>query len=153
MDHEQYREWLSGIDRPSPARRRQAEAVPSGGWRGSASLAAIEAAVGEDRRCLHCGTPGAVSRGRARGRRRYRCRGCGKTFGNRPSEGMTVRASAGHCRLAARQPGTRKLTGIVEPGGTHVPESRKARRHGGKAGRRGLSDERAPVPTLPTAAA
>ncbi len=103
MDHKQYQEWLSGIDRLSPAQRREAEA-----------------AVGEDRRCPHCGTPGAVSRGKARGLRRYQCKGCGRTFnaatgtplsglhrkerwlafGNCLSEGMTVRASAGHCKLA-----------------------------------------------------
>ncbi len=168
MDHEQYREWLSGIDRPGPAQRKEAEAVPSGGSRASASPAAVEAAVGEDRRCPHCGTPGAGSRGKARGLRRYQCKGCGRTFnaatgtplsglhrregwpafGNCLSEGMTVRASAGHCRLAAgtsfrrrhrfpaaRQPGSRKLTGIPPPGETHAPESRKgaARRAGAAA--------------------
>ncbi len=63
MDHKQYQEWLSGIDRLSPAQRREAEA-----------------AVGEDRRCPHCGTPGAVSRGKARGLRRYQCKGCERTF-------------------------------------------------------------------------
>ena len=186
MDHKQYQEWLSGIDRLSPAQRREAEAVLSGGSQASASLAAIEAAVGEDRRCPHCGTPGAVSRGKARGLRRYQCKGCGRTFnaatgtplsglhrkerwlafGNCLSEGMTVRASAGHCRLAVntsfrwrhrflatRQLGSRKLTGIVEADETYVLESRKgerqldrkARRRGGKAGRRGLSDEQVPV--------
>ncbi len=54
---------------------------------------------------------------------------------------MTVRASAGHCRLAvntsfrwrhrflaARQLGSRKLTGIVEADETHVLESRKGER-------------------------
>ena len=153
MDHKQYQEWLSGIDRLSPAQRREAEAVLSGGSQASASLAAIEAAVGEDRRCPHCGTPGAVSRGKARGLRRYQCKGCGRTFnaatgtplsglhrkerwlafGNCLSEGMTVRASAGHRRLAvntsfrwrhrflaARQLGSRKLTGIVEADETYV---------------------------------
>ena len=38
----------------------------SGGSQASASLAAIEADVGEDRRCPHSGTSGAVSRGKAR---------------------------------------------------------------------------------------
>ena len=161
MDHKQYQEWLSGIDRLSPAQRREAEAVLSGGSQASASLAAIEAAVGEDRRCPHCGTPGAVSRGKARGLRRYQCKGCGKTFnaatgtplsglhrkerwlpfGNCLSEGMTVRASAGHCKLAvntsfrwrhrflaAKQLGSRKLTGIVEADETFVLESRKGER-------------------------
>ncbi len=148
MDHKQFQEWLSGIDRLSPAQRREAEAVLSGGSQASASLAAIEAAVGEDRRCPQCGTPGAVSRGKARGLRRYQCKGCGRTFnavtgtplsglhrkerwlafGNCLSEGMTVHASAGHCKLAARQLGSCKLTGIVEADETYVLESRKGER-------------------------
>ena len=46
-----------------------------------AALAAIERRIGEDRRCPHCDTPGAVARGYARGLRRYQCKGCGKNFG------------------------------------------------------------------------
>ena len=80
MDHGQFQEWLSGIDRLSPAQRGDSEAVLSGGSQASASLAAIEAAVGEDRLCLHCRTPGAVSRGKARGLRRYQCKGCRTTI-------------------------------------------------------------------------
>ena len=56
------------------------EAGLSGGSEASASLAAIEDSVGEGRRCPHCGTPGAISRGKARGLRRYQCKGCRKTF-------------------------------------------------------------------------
>ena len=67
MDHKQFQEWLSGIDHLSPAQRQQTEAVFLGDTETSASLAAIEAAVGEDRQCPHCGTPGAISRGKARG--------------------------------------------------------------------------------------
>ncbi len=67
MDHKQFQEWLSGIDHLSPALRQQTEAVFLGDTETSASLAAIEAAVGEDRQCPHCGTPGAISRGKARG--------------------------------------------------------------------------------------
>ena len=80
MDHKQFQEWLSGIDHLSPAQRQQTEAVFLGDTETSASLAAIEAAVGEDRQCPHCGTPGAISRGKARGLRRYRCKECRKTF-------------------------------------------------------------------------
>ena len=72
MDHKQFQEWLSGIDHFSPAQRQQTEAVFLGDTETSASLAAIEAAVGEDRQCPHCGTLGAISRGKARGLRRYR---------------------------------------------------------------------------------
>ena len=120
MDHRQFQEWLSRIDQPGPAQRQQAEAGLSGGPEASASLAAIEDSVGEGRRCLHCGTPGAISRGKARGLRRYQCKGCRKTFnaatgtplsglhrkdrwlafGACPADGLTVRASAERCGFA-----------------------------------------------------
>ena len=48
MDHKQFQEWLSGIDHLSPAQRQQTEAVFPGDTETSASLAAIEAAVGGD---------------------------------------------------------------------------------------------------------
>ena len=35
----------------------------------------------DERRCPHCASAGAVSRGKARGLRRYRWKACGKTFG------------------------------------------------------------------------
>ena len=186
MDHKQFQKWLSGIDQLSPAQRQEAEAVFSGGSQASASLAAIEASVGEDRPCPHCGTPGAISRGKARGLRRYQCKGCKKTFnaatgtplaglhrkdkwlafGTCLADGLTVRVSAEHCGFAvttafrwrhrfltaeSQQP--RKLTGIVEADETYVLKSRKgqrklgrkARRRGGKASKRGLSDEQVPV--------
>ena len=120
MDHKQFQEWLSGIDHLSPAQRQQTEAVFLGDTETSASLAAIEAAVGEDRRCPHCGTPGAISRGKARGLRRYQCKECRKTFnaatgtplsglhrkdkwlsfGACLADGLTVRTSAERCGLA-----------------------------------------------------
>ena len=65
MNHKQFQAWLAQVDQLGAAQRREAEAVLSGGSQASASLAAIEAGVGEDRRCPHCGTPGAVSRGKA----------------------------------------------------------------------------------------
>ena len=186
MDHKQFQEWLSGIDHLSPAQRQQTEAVFLGDTETSASLAAIEAAVGEDRQCPHCGTPGAISRGKARGLRRYQCKECRKTFnaatgtplsglhrkdkwlsfGACLADGLTVRASAERCGLAvntalrwrhrflaAKDLKARKLTGIVEADETYVLESRKgarnlerkARRRGGKASKRGLSDEQVPV--------
>ncbi len=120
MNHKQFQAWLSQVDQLSTAQRKEAGAVLSGGSRASASLAAIEAGVGEDHRCPHCGTPGAVSRGKARGLRRYQCKGCGKTFnvatgtplaglhrkerwlafGTCLADGETVRASAVRCGLA-----------------------------------------------------
>lgn len=120
MDNKQFQDWLAGMDRLSAAQRDEAEALLSGRTQAAASLAAIEAGVGEGRRCPHCGKPGAVSRGKARGLRRYQCKGCGKTFnaatgtplsglhhkerwlafGACLAAGETVRASADHCKLA-----------------------------------------------------
>ena len=186
MDHKQFQEWLSGIEGLSPAQRQQAQAVLLGEAEPSASLAAIEARVAEDREYPHCGTPGAVSRGKTRGLRRYQCKACNKTFNAATGtalqglhkkdkwltfagclcDGLTVRASAKRCNFAAstafrwrhRFLGTKdqeppKLKGIVEADETYVLESRKgdrklerkARRRGGKASKRGLSDEQVPI--------
>ncbi len=173
MNHKQFQAWLSQVDQLGTAQRREPEAVLSGGSQASASLAAIEAGVGEDRRCPHCGTPGAVSRGKARGLRRHQCKNCGKTFNaatgtpvggsslqgemagvrNLPcgrGNGACVRRALRACR---RHGLPRKLAGIAEADETHVPESRKgerhldrkARRRGGTASRRGLSSGRVPV--------
>ena len=186
MDHKEFQEWLSGIALLSREQRLEVEAVLSGSSQESASLAAIEAAVGEDRQCPRCHAPGAVLRGRSRGLRRYQCKRCGRTFGAATgtplsglhhkekwleygdclAEGMTIRQSAEHCRIAVntahrwrhrflatqgRGPG--KLTGIVEADEAYILESRKGergldrkpRRRGGKAAKRGLSDEQVPV--------
>ena len=88
------------------------------------------------------------------------------TFGNCLTEGMTVRKAAEHCDFAVstsfrwrhRFLGTQnnnslKLTGIVEVDETYVLESRKGernldrkpRKRGGKASKRGLSDEQVPI--------
>ncbi len=186
MDHKKFQEWLSGIDDLSSAQRHQAETVFLDGSEETSSLAAIEARVEEDRQCPHCNTPGAISRGKARGLRRYQCKECRKTFnaatgtplsglhrkdkwlafGTCLSDGLTVRASAKRCKFAvntafrwrhrfltAQDPEAHKLTGIVEADETFVLQSkkgernlaRKARRRGGKASKRGLSDEQVPV--------
>ena len=120
MDNGQFQELLSGLDKLTAAQRTDLAAALSGRTQASASLAAVEAGVGEDRRCPRCGTPGAVSRGTARGLRRYQCKGCGRTFNavtGTPLSGMhhkerlldfgaclasgkTVRESAEHCRIA-----------------------------------------------------
>ena len=80
MDHKAFQAWLSGIDGLSLAQRQQAQAVLLGESEPSASLAVIEARIAEDGECPHCGTLGAVSRGTARGLRRYQCKACNKTF-------------------------------------------------------------------------
>ncbi len=157
MDHKEFQEWLSGIALLSREQRLEVEAVLSGSSQESASLAAIEAAVGEDRQCPRCHAPGAVLRGRSRGLRRYQCKRCGRTFGARAgtplsglhhkekwleygdclAEGMTIRQSAEHCRrqyraaaapvLATQGRGPGKLTGIVEEGGVYILEKGRAR--------------------------
>ena len=48
MNHKKFQAWLSQVDQLSTAQSREAEAVLSGGSQASASLAAIEAGVGED---------------------------------------------------------------------------------------------------------
>ena len=102
------------------AQRREALAVLSGRSEGEASKAAIELGVDEARRCPHCASEGAVSRGMARGLRRYQCKGCGRTFnalsgtplsglhhkerwlsfGASLAKGETVKASAARCDVA-----------------------------------------------------
>ena len=81
MDHERFRDWFSHVDDLTAAQREEVAAALSGRPQGAASLATIELGVDEERRCAHCGSGGFVSRGKARGLRRYRCKACGKTFG------------------------------------------------------------------------
>ena len=81
MDHKRFREWFSHVDELTAAQCKEVAAVLSDPPEGAASLAAIELGVDDERRCPHCASAGAVSRGKARGRRRYRCKACGKTFG------------------------------------------------------------------------
>ena len=119
MDGKRFQDWLASIDSLSETQRTEALAVLSGQADDVLSLAAVEAKVEEDRHCPHCGTPGAISRGRARGLRRYQCKGCGRTFnaatgtplsglhhkerwltfGASLAEGETVRESASRCGL------------------------------------------------------
>ena len=116
MDIGGFQVWLSA----ARAQRREALAVLSGRSEGEASKAAIELGVDEARRCPHCAREGAVSRGMARGLRRYQCKGCGRTFnaltgtplsglhhkerwlsfGASLAKGETVKASAARCDVA-----------------------------------------------------
>ena len=120
MDSQDFQGWLSAAGGLTRAQRREALAVLSGRSAGEASKAAIELAVDEARRCPQCAREGAVSRGKARGLRRYQCKGCGKTFnaltgtplsglhhkerwlsfGTSLAEGETVKASAERCDVA-----------------------------------------------------
>ena len=79
MDGKGFQVWLSAARGLTRAQRREALAVLSGRSEGEASKAAIELGVDEARRCPHCASEGAVSRGMARGLRRYQCKGCGRT--------------------------------------------------------------------------
>ena len=117
MDGKGFQVWLSAARGLTRAQRREALAVLSGRSEGEASKAAIELGVDEARRCPHCASEGAVSRGMARGLRRYQCKGCGRTFnalsgtplsglhhkerwlsfGASLAKGETVKASAARC--------------------------------------------------------
>ena len=81
MDRERFRDWFSRVDELTAAQRKEVAAVLSEPSEDAAALAAIELGVDDERRCPHCGAGGAVKRGNARGLRRIRCKGCGKTFG------------------------------------------------------------------------
>ena len=120
MDHERFRDWFSHVDDLTAPQRAEVAAALSERPQGAASLAAIELGVDDERRCPHCGSGGAVSRGKARGLRRYRCKACGKTFGaltgtalsglhhkerwlsfgESLAEGETIRGSAERCGIA-----------------------------------------------------
>ena len=117
MDGKGFQVWLSAARRLTRAQRREALAVLSGRSEGEASKAAIELGVDEARRCPHCASEGAVSRGMARGLRRYQCKDCGRTFNaltGTPLSGLhhkkrwlsfgaslaTVKASAARCDVA-----------------------------------------------------
>ena len=80
MDGKGFQAWLSAARGLTRAQRREALAVLSCRSEGETSKAAIELGVDEARRCPHCAREGAVSRGMARGLRRYQCKGCGRTF-------------------------------------------------------------------------
>ena len=186
MDHKQYQSWVSGIDKLSKPQKEQTQDLLSGVTGENASLMAIEAQLEETRLCPHCNTPGATSKGMARGLRRYRCKACGKTFnaatgtalqglhkkgrwlafGDCLADGLTVRKAAERCNfapstsfrwrhrfLSAHDHNTLKIKNIIKVDETYVLESRKgernldrkARRRGGKASKRGLSDEQLPI--------
>ena len=79
MQQEEFRSWLSCVDELTEAQRNEMLTVLSGRTTESAS-AATELGVGEDRRCLRCNSPGAVSMGRSRGLRCCKCKSCGRTL-------------------------------------------------------------------------
>ena len=144
MDHERFRDWFSRVDELTATQRKEVAAVLSDPPEGAASLAAIELGVDDERRCPHCDAGGAVSRGKARGLRRFRCKECGKTFGALTgtalsglhhkerwlsfgaslAEGETIKESAERCGIA---PSTARRQG---------PQTRPLARAGADPGRR-----------------
>ena len=105
---------ILAISRLSPAQKQQVQSVLQGETEAVALLEAIEGKLAERRMCPRCDTPGAVSRGKARGLRRYKCKACKRTFnaatgtvlqgvhkkerwltyGECLSDGLTIRESA-----------------------------------------------------------
>src|SRR3954451_4243379 len=120
MDVAAFRAWLSGVVDLKAEQRQELDAVLSGRDGEAEVAAALDACVRDDRQCPHCGTPGAVKRGRANGLRRYRCKARGKRFNaltgtplarlrlkerwleftRTLSVGATVRGSAAQCHVA-----------------------------------------------------
>ena len=120
MEHKQFQNWVSGVNALSQGQKQQTKGLLSGVTDENASLMAIEARLAETRQCPHCNTAGAVSRGIARGLRRYQCKACKKTFnaatgtalqglhkkgrwltfGDCLADGATVRESAARCNFA-----------------------------------------------------
>jgi transposase-like protein len=71
-------DWPSAASVLTRVQRRGVIVVLSGRSEGAALKAAIELGVDEARRCRHCAPKDALSRGKAQGLRRYRCKGCGR---------------------------------------------------------------------------
>ena len=141
----------------------------------------MELAVDEERRCPRCDTPGAVSRGRARGLRRYPCEGGGRTFdavtgtplsgphrkerwlsfGEALATGETVKVSTECCgvsvgtafrwRHRSLEAAPEKVKGIVEADETYVLESRKGERNLKRKARRRRRGTVSAVPPAVTA--
>jgi transposase-like protein len=197
MERKEFQAWLSAVDTLSETQKAEAVEILAGRPVGEASVAAVELGVDEDRCCPHCGTPGAVANGKARGMQRYLCRTCKRTFGALTgtrlsglhrkevwltfgeclADGDTVKASAERCGVAVStafrwrhrfleviKSSAGTLRGIVEADETFVlasrkgdqtwkrakegksaPPDRQARKRGGKATKRGLSDEQVPI--------
>lgn len=105
----------------------------------AAVTAVIETSPGDERRCPHCGHGASVGCGQADGLRRFRCKGCGRSFnaltgtplarlrkkecwldfGQSLSEGETVVASAERCggqhRLSLAPPLSHRPGGQSDP--------------------------------------
>src|SRR3954451_15734797 len=139
MEHGVFRAWLAEVDDLTDDQRRELEEVLAGRPSRAAVTAVIETSPGDERRCPHCGHGASVGCGQADGLRRFRCKGCGRSFnaltgtplarlrkkecwldfGQSLSEGETVVASAERCggqhRLSLAPPLSHRPGGRSDP--------------------------------------
>lgn len=80
MKKTDYLQWAARVDDLTEEQRRDIRSALDRRSEAKASVAAVDQGVGEDRRCPRCDAPGAISNGRSRGLRRYRCKACKCTF-------------------------------------------------------------------------
>ena len=73
MDVAAFRAWLSGVVDLTAEQQQELDVVLTGRDGEAEVGAAIEACVRDERQCPHCGTAGAVKRGRANGLRLLWC--------------------------------------------------------------------------------
>ena len=120
MEQGAYRVWLAAVGELTTSQRLELEEVLAGQSPVAAATAVVEAGLGEERRCPHCGHEKSVRRGKADDLQRFRCKDCGKSFnaltgtplarlrkkdrwldfGRSLAEGDTVLASAERCGVA-----------------------------------------------------
>ena len=147
MDVKGFQVWLSAARGLTRVQRREALAVLSGRSEGAASKAAIELGVDEARRCPHCASEGAVSRGMARGLRRYQCKGLRQDLQRAEryaAVGLAPQGTLAVVRGVAGRRGRREgVGGTLRCGGEHgIPLASPvsgggAERFGGAQGDRG----------------
>ena len=113
MDSNALLDWHTTASVLKRVRRRKAIAVLLGRNQDTALKAAIELGVDYARRCPQCAAEGAVSRSKAQGLGRYRCKGC-KGCG-RPKVGATGGPTA------VLEPVVAKVALQVSAGGTRRP--------------------------------
>src|SRR5687768_9927789 len=139
MKHGVFRAWLAEVDDLTDDQRLELEEVLAGRPSRAAVTAVIETSPGDERRCPHCSHGASVGCGQADGLRRFRCKGCGRSFnaltgtplarlrkkecwldfGQSLSEGETVVASAERCggqhRLSLAPPLSHRPGGQSDP--------------------------------------
>ena len=122
MDHKKYQNWVSGIDELSPLQKEQTQDLLSGVTGENASLMAIEAQLEETRQCPHCKASGAVSKGMARGLRRYQCKACNKSFNAATGTALQGLHNKGKCLAFGDVNRHSTVTHYQRPNMTHPQE-------------------------------